>query len=356
MGSPDPRARPVTVALTGDVLVHTGVWETARRDAAARGESGLDFAPMFADVAPLVAGADLGICHLETPVSPPGGPFQNYPLFAAPPTVLDGLVATGYDACTTASNHSVDQGVEGLLRTLGALDARDLAHTGTFASRQASRRPLVLEVRGVRLGVISMTYGTNGMPVDVPYSVNLLDVPRALAQARALHRDGVDVVMVAIHAGSEYVHEPSDQQRQVFDALTRSPFVDFVYGHHAHVVQPFDRVNGKWVALRARQPRGPAVPGPSRHVPRHRRPGDAHRASGRDLPRRSAALRTHPDPGPDHDGSDPGARRPPGPARSRRSRLAAAVGSRGGPVHRRRDGSLGRGTSHPVRTLSAAGR
>ncbi len=161
--------------------------------------------------------------------------------------MLDGLVATGYDACTTASNHSVDQGVEGLLRTLGALDARALAHTGTFASRQASRRPLVLDVRGVRLGVISMTYGTNGLPVDVPYSVNLLDVPRALAQARVLHRHGVDVVMVAIHAGSEYLHEPNAQQRQVFDALTRSPFVDFVYGHHAHVVQPFDRVNGTWV-------------------------------------------------------------------------------------------------------------
>ena len=73
------------MALTGDVLVHTGVWETAERDAAARGETAPDFAPMFADLEPLIAPADLAICHLETPVSPPGGPYLNYPVSPRPP-------------------------------------------------------------------------------------------------------------------------------------------------------------------------------------------------------------------------------------------------------------------------------
>jgi Bacterial capsule synthesis protein PGA_cap len=246
--APDrPGPRSVTVALTGDVLVHTGVWETAERDAAAQGETVPDFAPMFAGLEPLVAPADLAICHLETPVSRPRGPYLNYPVFSAPPSVLDGLVDTGYDACTTASNHSFDTGFTGLVRTVDALDARGLAHTGTYAERRGAGRPLELEVDGVRIGLISMTFGTNGLPVTEPWSVNLIDVPRALAQAKALHRDGVDVVMVAIHAGTEYLHAPNEQQLQVFADLPASPYVDFVYGHHAHVVQPFDRVNGKWV-------------------------------------------------------------------------------------------------------------
>jgi hypothetical protein len=242
-----PEPRSVTVALTGDVLVHTGVWQTAERDAAAQGETVPDFAPMFADLEPLVAPVDLAICHLETPVSRPRGPYLNYPVFSAPPSVIDGLVDTGYDACTTASNHSADTGFRGLVRTIDALDARGLAHTGTYADRRGAARPLELEVDGVRIGLISLTYGTNGLPVTEPWSVNLIDVPRAVAQAEALHRDGVDVVMVAIHAGSEYLHAPNEQQLQVFADLTASPHVDFVYGHHAHVVQPFDRVNGKWV-------------------------------------------------------------------------------------------------------------
>jgi poly-gamma-glutamate synthesis protein (capsule biosynthesis protein) len=240
-------ASRISIALTGDVLIHDGVWATAQRDAARRGESLPDFRPMFAGIRRQIASADLAVCHLETPVSRPRGPYRNYPVFAAPPTVLDGLVATGYDACTTASNHSVDQGFTGLVRTVHALDRRGLAHTGTFAHRRDALRPMVLHVRGVEIGLISMTFGTNGLPVTEPWSVNRIDVRRAVAQARAMHRAGVDVVMVAVHAGDEYSHQPSAQQVAVFRALARSPYVDFVYGHHSHVVEPIAEVAGTWV-------------------------------------------------------------------------------------------------------------
>jgi poly-gamma-glutamate synthesis protein (capsule biosynthesis protein) len=183
---------------------------------------------------------------METPLSRPSGPYRNYPIFSAPPTVLDGIVATGFDGCTTASNHSVDQGFTGLVRTIDAFDRRDLAHTGTFATRRAARQPLVFDVHGVQVGLISMAFGTNGLPVTEPWSVNLIDVPKAIAQARAMHRHGVDIVMVAVHAGDEYSHAPSAQQVEVFHALLRSPYVDFVYGHHSHVVEPIDKVDGKW--------------------------------------------------------------------------------------------------------------
>jgi hypothetical protein len=244
---PPPKAREISVALGGDVLVHTGVWETAERDAARRGETLPDFRPMFSGVKAQIASADLAICHMETPVSRPAGPYRNYPIFAAPPTVLDGVIATGFDGCTTASNHSVDQGFAGLVRTIDAFDRRHLAHTGTFATRRDAGRPLVFDVHGVKVGLISMTFGTNGLPVTAPWSVNLIDVPRAIAQARAMHRHGVDIVMVAVHAGDEYSHAPSAQQVAVFHALARSPYVDFVYGHHSHVVEPVEKVEGKWV-------------------------------------------------------------------------------------------------------------
>ena len=246
-----PRRRPrptrISIALTGDVLIHDGVWQTAQRDAARRGKRLPDFRADLRGVRPRIAAADLAICHLETPLSRPRGPYRNYPVFAAPPTVLDGLVATGYDACTTASNHSVDQGFTGLVRTIHDLDSRGLAHTGTFARPQDALRPLVLDVHGVKVGLISMTFGTNGLPVTEPWSVNLIDVRRTIAQARVMHQAGVDVVMVAVHAGDEYSHVPSAQQVAVFRALARSPYVDFVYGHHAHVVEPVAKVAGKWV-------------------------------------------------------------------------------------------------------------
>ncbi len=278
---------------------------------------------MFAGVRSRIRSADLALCHLETPLSRPLGPYRNYPIFSAPPTVLDGLVATGYDGCTTASNHSVDQGFPGLVRTIDALDRRHLGHTGTFATPRAARRPLVFDVHGVRIGLISMTFGTNGLPVTEPWSVNLIDVPRAVAQARAMHRDGVDIVMVGVHAGDEYSHVPSAQQVSVFHALARSPYVDFVYGHHSHVVEPVERVEGTWVAYGL----GNFVAQQETSNPDTYRGVIAHvvfeQRARRDLRRAAPHVRPHGHHRPPHLRRHPRARRRPAPHPARRADLAA---------------------------------
>jgi poly-gamma-glutamate synthesis protein (capsule biosynthesis protein) len=53
--------------------------------------------------------------------------------------------------------------------------------------------------------------------------------------------------MVGLHWGLEYYHPPTQDQIDVAEELTSSPDIDFVYGEHAHVVQPYDRMNGTWV-------------------------------------------------------------------------------------------------------------
>ncbi len=238
------------MALSGDVLLHSGTWDTARADAARQGEPGLDFAPMFADVAPAIESVDLAVCHQETPLAEPAGPFSSYPIFSVPPQVVRGLLATGYDACSTASNHSVDTGSEGLVRTIETLDRLGMPHFGTALTRVASRTPYVTEVEGVQVGLLSYTYGTNGIPVpsDLPWSVPLIDPDQIVADAAAARRAGAEVVVVGLHFGTEYTTAPDAYQLEVVDQITRSPDIDLVYGHHAHVPQPFDKVNGTWVA------------------------------------------------------------------------------------------------------------
>ena len=161
----DPEPNRLSLLVSGDVLLHSGTWATAVADAARRGRPGLDFRPMFADVAPVVRAADLAVCHLETPLAPPGGPYSSYPIFSVPPEVVPALRRTGYDACSTASNHSLDQGFAGVVRTLAALDRAGMPHDGTARTAPAQRRPLILEADGVRVAVLSYTYGTNGIPL-----------------------------------------------------------------------------------------------------------------------------------------------------------------------------------------------
>jgi poly-gamma-glutamate synthesis protein (capsule biosynthesis protein) len=104
-------------------------------------------------------------------------------------------------------------------------------------------------VAGVQVGLLSYTYGTNGMPVDEdkPWSVTR-STPTHHRGSHAARRNGAETVVVALHDGLEYQVTPSEQQLAVYDELTASPEIDLVYGHHAHVVQPFDVVNGEWVA------------------------------------------------------------------------------------------------------------
>jgi len=259
---PGPRTAPAaaptsfTVIATGDVLIHQE--SSLVNGAATAGQAngtGYDFSGVFAPVAPLIEGADLAICHLETPVAEIGGPFRGYPLFEVQPQIIDALAGAGYDTCSTASNHALDAGFDGLVRTLDTLDATGVGHTGTFRAVEESRTPRMLDVQGVRVGHIAWTYGLNGIPLPDggQWSVNVfdptgLDVTGLLVDAARARQAGADVVVASVHCCEEYVHDPTPAQLALVTALLTSPDVDLVLGHHAHVVQPFERINGKWVA------------------------------------------------------------------------------------------------------------
>jgi poly-gamma-glutamate synthesis protein (capsule biosynthesis protein) len=113
-------AQPVhfTVSVSGDLLIHSPLWERAL---ALGGGNHYDFAPELAELKPYVADASLGICHVETPMTP--APPTSYPIFNTPPALAQGIKATGWDVCDTASNHSLDQGQSGIDDTGKALTA-----------------------------------------------------------------------------------------------------------------------------------------------------------------------------------------------------------------------------------------
>ena len=245
----EPPPRSFTLVATGDVLLHTALWDQARADAAAAGRAGHDFGPMLSGIQPVVSAADLAICHMETPVAPPGGPFSSYPSFSVPPEIAPALAATGYDACTTASNHTYDRGADGVDRTLAALDAAGIRHAGSARTAQEAGTPTLLDVNDVGVALLSYTYGFNGVPAPrgETWRSNPIDERRILADAAVARQRGAEVVIVALHWGDEYTHDPNAQQVELAPRLIRSPDIDLLLGHHAHVVQPIEAVDGEWV-------------------------------------------------------------------------------------------------------------
>jgi poly-gamma-glutamate capsule biosynthesis protein CapA/YwtB (metallophosphatase superfamily) len=243
--------RHVSIVMSGDLLWHDTVWASAHEDAVRAGlRDRYDFDPTFAGMRSLVRGADLAICHEEVPFAQDDQHLASYPVFAAPPEVAAWIASMGWDACTTDSNHSIDQGYAGLVRTANLLERSSVRHVGTFRTPAERRRPVIVTTRGgVRVGIVGGTYSLNGLslPPDQQWAVSMWDADNLIAQARAAKAAGADIVLVQYHGGDEYSRLPNAAQVALVRRLTASPAVDLVFAEHAHVVQPITKVNGKWV-------------------------------------------------------------------------------------------------------------
>ena len=234
----------LVVEASGDLLIHTAVYKRALVDGAGRTYT---FTPMFAQIKPYITGADLALCHVETPMTPaaPAG----YPVFNTPPALATAIRLTGWRACSTAATHSLDQGQTGVDDTIRALDRAGVAHTGTFASAAAQATPLIMTVKGIRVAFLAYTEITNGIPSPRPWSVNRASAAQILSDARRARRDGAQVVIVNIHWGDQYTAQPSSFQLQLASTLTRSPDITAIVGQHVHIVQPIRIIHGKLVVF-----------------------------------------------------------------------------------------------------------
>lgn len=237
--------RRITIAFSGEELATRGTWPQAKRNAGGRG---YDFRPMLARLRPLLGSVDLAICHLETPLAGPGVSRSDYPRYAVPPQLADAIEAAGYEGCSTASNHSIDRGSAGIRTTLNRLDALGLQHTGTARSARERGRTTMYAVGGVKIAHLSFTASFNGLTPTEPWQANRLEPARILKDARLARRRGADIVVVSLHWGEEFRHDPTAYQRDVAARLLHGDAIDLIVGHHAHVVQPIRRVKGNWVA------------------------------------------------------------------------------------------------------------
>ena len=170
-------------------------------------------------------------------------------MFNTPPQVTRAIKSTGYDACSTASNHTLDQGFTGVKRTLNALDAAGVGHAGSARTRREADTPRIYSINGVRIAHLAYTYGFNGyrVPRAQPWCCNVVSAPKMIADAKKARTAGAQIVIVSMHAGDENVARPSTQQRRIANALARSRQVDLVIGNHAHVVQPAQKIGKMWI-------------------------------------------------------------------------------------------------------------
>ena len=239
-------ARPInlTISVSGDLLVHKAIWEAAYSDAHGKD---YNFIPMLAKIRPFVKGADLALCHLETPLMA-GDPI-GYPVFRTPRSLAHAIKVTGWDVCSTASNHTLDRGQDGIDSTIATLRRNGIKHTGSAVSAKQARRITILKAKGVKVAFLAYTQLGNGQKQPHPWSLKWADGPTIISDAKRARRLGADVVIVTLHWGQEFQSKPSALQVALATTLNRSRAITAVVGQHAHVVQPIRYINGKLVVF-----------------------------------------------------------------------------------------------------------
>ena len=252
--SPAPTEARFTIGYAGDVLTHMPVMD----DTAGGGG---DIEPLIAAARPWSEGVDLALCGMEVPVSPDGVP-SGYPVFGSTTAVVDALSRSGWDGCATASNHSWDQGFDGVVATADALRADSMGYSGTNRTQAEAAAPYQLYelTRGgmtVTVAQLSTTYGLNGFSADPDWAVNLNDVAWVEAQARAAREAGADVVVLHTQLGEEYSTEPVPEQTEFARAVAQTGQVDVLFGAHPHVPETNELLpggpggRGMWVSYSA---------------------------------------------------------------------------------------------------------
>lgn len=200
-----------------------------------------DFTPFFEEVKPILAQGDWVMANLETPIAGKEFGYSGYPTFNAPTELAEALRGAGFNLLSTANNHSLDKGEKGLLKTLEHLKELGFVTVGTAASQGEADMPVISEQNGIRMGLLSYTYGTNGIPIPEgkPYLVSLIDEEQIKSDIQKLRDSGADVVTIALHFGNEYQTTPTEEQKRLARALIAAG-ADIIAGSHPHVIQPYE--------------------------------------------------------------------------------------------------------------------
>lgn len=228
----------INMSVIGDIMCHSPNYKDAYNSTTKT----YDFSTFFPQIKSYISDADIAIGNLETTFAGNNKAYSGYPTFNSPPELAKNISDIGIDVLTTANNHSLDTGYNGLSNTIDELDNLGISHTGTFKSEESKNEILIKDVNGIKIAFLAYTYGTNGIaiPKGKEYCINLIDkelIKSQLDSAKALNPD---IICVSMHWGIEYKIQQNSEQEDLADFLFQNG-ADIILGSHPHVLEPMEK-------------------------------------------------------------------------------------------------------------------
>lgn len=191
---------------------------------------------IYGDLLPVLRQADLRITNLECPLTNSDNQvWKSGSMLKGLPVHISGLTAVPFEVVTTANNHVFDYGQEGFSETHRVLSENRIQSVGSGQSCREAQKPLILDLKGVRLGIVNFSEGEDGTAAAEGPGVFGWEVKRVREIVGEL-RSRVDIVMVIGHCGVEYIPFPPPYVEQAFQEIADAG-ADLIIGHHPHVAQ-----------------------------------------------------------------------------------------------------------------------
>ena len=240
-----------SMVMVGDNLIHSSIYKDAYD-----GNGGYDFTKMYELIKPIVSTYDIAYYNQETILGGKELGVNDYPTFNSPQEVGDAMIDAGFNLISLASNHTIDSGEKAVLASREYWNSKEgVLAVGSYASEEDRNQIRIMEKNNITYTMLNYTYGTNGIPVPSgkeylvnvwPTNLDLNDVERdteyqvykeQVKKDIEAVRSQVDVLIVAMHWGVEYTHEPTEYEKDMA-AYLASLDVDIIIGAHPHVIQP----------------------------------------------------------------------------------------------------------------------
>lgn len=235
--NPPATARIIGV---GDNLIHEGIYSQAKKRA---GGVGYDFDYVYHEIEPIIKLADIVSINQETMLAKIFAP-SSYPMFNSPTELGDHMIDIGFTVINQANNHSLDKGEKGVLSTLDFWRTKPTALvTGLYKDKTDYDKIRTVTKNGITFAFIGMTQLTNGLSLPEKSNVILMrtgDHDKIKARIDAA-KSISDVVVVNVHWGVEYTHQPNSMQLELAKKMVEWG-ADIIFGHHPHVIQPVEYI------------------------------------------------------------------------------------------------------------------
>ena len=230
-----------SLIATGDGLIHQPIY-SAYYDSST---NTYDFSSILSYTKDKIKDYDIKYYNQET-ISDDSRSYSSYPIFNTPSAFGNNMVDAGFNLVSLATNHSMDGGANSLKTSASFWrNKENVLATGAFYDEEDRNTYPIKEVNGITYTMLSYTTGTNGLGSSAlskePFILNVYDEEKVKKDIEAV-RDKVDVLIVAMHWGVEYLQDATEEQKNIANFLADND-VDIILGTHSHCIEPWDMID-----------------------------------------------------------------------------------------------------------------